>query len=126
MALSFIGDLLLLCDDAKAPLIGQCFLNQKNRKSNKTTYFSSFLLKDICVASKKKMVFQFLGFLMGGLGSRKKNVLGLGGFGTLRFSLLSAVCFFVHGYRDIIVVIEHTMDMVKIEWIVIGKERCPR
>lgn len=46
-------------------------------------------------------------------------------FGTLRFSLLSAVCFFVHGCHDIIVVIEHTVDMVKIEWIVVEKERCP-
>lgn len=42
----------------------------------------------------------------------------------MRFSLLSAVCFFVHGYHDI-VVIEHTVDMDKIEWIVVEKERCP-
>lgn len=30
----------------------------------------------------------------------------------------------MHGYYDI-VVIEHTVDMDKIEWIVVEKERCP-
>lgn len=30
----------------------------------------------------------------------------------------------MHGYHDI-VVIEHTVDMVRIEWIVVEKERCP-